>query len=293
MRKSSASGIVFNCVNVIIMLAIVVATVYPFLYILSYSFSTASRMTGGLMLFPEGFNLDSYRIALGNPAIVRSAVVSAERTILGPLVMIFITSMAAYCITRDEMIGVRYVRRFFVFTMYFSSGLIPSYMLVKNLGMIGSFWVYIIPSAVNVFSMILIKTYIESVPKSMEEAAIVDGANDFKLYWQVIFPVCTPVIAAVVLFSAVEQWNSFVDTQIYNTMYPKLYTLQYVLYQTLSGASSLSQVKSQAITGTQSFVSPQTLKMAITIITVIPIMFVYPFLQKHFTKGLLIGSVKG
>jgi putative aldouronate transport system permease protein len=274
----------------VLMVILIIFMIYPFLYILSYSFSEPVKITGGLMLWPKGFTLDSYLAVFEQPSLLRAIFISVSRTVLGPVVMIVVTSMAAYVLTRDDLIGVKFLRKFFVFTMYISSGLIPMYLLIKAVGLMGTFWVYIIPAAVSVFNMILIKTYIESLPKSLEEAAMIDGANDLVLYWKVIFPICTPVIAAVVLFTSVEQWNAFIDTQIYNVMNPENHTLQYLLYQTVSGAASLEEAKQsqKAVNFT-----PQTIKMAITIITVLPIACVYPFLQKHFAKGLLIGSIKG
>jgi putative aldouronate transport system permease protein len=145
---------------------------------------------------------------------------------------------------------------------------------------------------VSVFNLVLIKTYIEALPKELEEAAVVDGANDLRLFFQVIFPICTPVFAAVVLFECVNQWNAFMDTQIYNTMSPNLYSLQYVLYNTLNQFNTMEQLKEQGQTQIYA-ITPQTFKMAITIITVLPIACVYPFLQKYFIKGLLVGSIKG
>jgi putative aldouronate transport system permease protein len=290
MKTRTWSGTAFDLINTLVMIIIIIFTFYPFLYIINYSLSDPGLLTGGLLLYPKGLNFTSYAVALSDSAILDGIFISIARTIAGPVLMIMITSMAAYCLTRDELMGVRFFRKFFVLTMYFSSGLIPFYILVKTLGMTGTFWIYVIPGAVSVFNMILIKTYIEALPKSMEEAAVIDGANDFKLYWQVIFPICTPVIAAVVLFSAVDQWNSFFDTQIFNAMHPELFTLQYVLQQTLAGATTLEQVKDVSH---QMQATPQTLKMAITMITVLPILAVYPILQRHFTKGLLIGAIKG
>lgn len=290
MRTRTWSGLTFDIINFLVMIIIILFTFYPFLYIINYSLSKPGLLTGGILLYPKGLNFTSYVVALSDSTVLHGIVISIARTISGPAIMIMVTSMAAYCLTRDELMGVRFFRKFFVLTMYFSSGLIPTYILVRTLGLSGTFWIYVIPSAVSVFNMILIKTYIEALPKSMEEAAVIDGANDFHLFWKVIFPICTPVIAAVVLFSAVDQWNSFIDTQIYNAMNTELFPLQYVLYQTLAGANSLDEIKRN---NGQLAATPQTLKMAITIITVLPILAVYPLLQRHFTKGLLIGAIKG
>ncbi len=290
MRQRTTSSIIFDSCNIIFMALLFLIFTYPFIYIISYSFSEQSQISGGMILWPRGFTLDAYMLVFSNPSTLSGLFISMARTISGPVIMVFFTSMAAYCLTRNDLAGVRFFRRFFVFTLYFSSGLIPYYLMIKTLHLSGSFLVYIIPSAISVFNMILIKTYIESLPKELEESGFIDGANDIVIYWKIIFPICTPVIAAVVLFEAVGHWNSFVDTQLYNSMNRKLFTLQYVLYQTLSATTTMQGNHNNTHSRV---VSPQSLKMAITIITVIPITFVYPFLQRHFAKGLLIGSVKG
>jgi putative aldouronate transport system permease protein len=290
MYKRSISSIMFDSFNTVFLTLLAITMIFPFYYVLVFSLSNPSLLSGGLILWPKDFNLESYRIILDDQRVLRSAWISVARTISGPILMILISSMAAYVLTRDSMPGVRFFRKFFVLTMYVGAGLIPVYLLVKSLGLIGTFWIYIVPQAAAVYNMILIKTYIESIPKSLEEAALIDGANDFVLYWRIIFPACTPVIAATALFSAVGHWNDFMDTQIYNNMNPELYTLQYMLYQILSSAESLAQAKNVF---TKPVATPQSLKMAVTMITILPIALVYPFLQKHFAKGLLIGSIKG
>ncbi|RYI30394.1 carbohydrate ABC transporter permease [Bacillus infantis] len=288
MRNRTFGDVIFESFNYVFMIIIGIVTFFPFLYIVSYSLSDPNKLTGGLLLFPAGFSLDAYKIAFSDPAILKGIGISFLRTTIGPAVMVFFTSMAAYCLTREEFMGVKFFRKFFVFTMYFSSGLIPLYILAVNLKLSGTFWIYIIPLSVSVFNMVLIKTFIESLPKSLEEAARVDGANDFVLFWRVIFPICSPVIAAVVLFTAVMQWNMFIDTEIYNAMNPELFTLQYILYQTLSTTTNMENSKELI-----NHITPQGLKMAITVITVLPILFLYPFLQRYLAKGLMVGSIKG
>ncbi|UVI28451.1 carbohydrate ABC transporter permease [Paenibacillus spongiae] len=283
----------FEIANYLLLTVIGIMMFFPFLYIASYSLSEPSKLPQGLIMLPAGFTVEAYIRAFQDPAVFRSILISVGRTVLGPALMIFVTSMAAYCLTRNDFLGVRFWRKFFVFTMYFSSGLIPLYVLIVQLHLSKSFYVYIIPTAISVFSMILIKTYIESLPDSLEEAAVVDGANDLTVFWRVIFPLCLPVIAAMVLFSAVGQWNNFMDTQLYNAMNPELFTLQYVLYQTLSNANNASLMQSSAANPTANTVTPEGLKMAITMITVLPVMMIYPFLQRYFIKGMLVGSIKG
>ena len=289
MYQRSLASKTFDIFNVILLILIALTMIFPFYYILIYSVSNPGLLGGGMILLPKGFSMEAYRIILSDASILRSILISAIRTISGPLLMILVSSMAAFVLTKDTLPGVKFLRKFFVFTMYMGAGLVPAYILIKSLGMIGTFWVYIIPSAAAVFNMILIKTFIEGLPESLEEAAVMDGANDLTLFWKIIFPLCTPVIAATGLFSAVGHWNDFMDTQIYNNMNPELFTLQYKLFQTLASAESLAQAKNQ----TDVVMLPQSIKMAVTMVTVLPIAAVYPFLQKHFAKGLLIGAIKG
>ncbi|MBP1988817.1 carbohydrate ABC transporter permease [Paenibacillus eucommiae] len=292
MRGRSVSGTIFDSINHLFMLLILLVMMIPFVYVISYSLSTPSMLKGGIVLFPVGFTFDSYRKAFADPAVLKGVYISVARTTIGPAVMLLFTSMAAYVLTRAELAGVRFFRKFFVFTLYFSSGMIPMYLLMGYLNLKGTFLIYILPTAISVFNMVLIKTYIEGLPKELEEAAVVDGANNFQLFFKVIFPLCMPVFAAVVLFDCVNQWNAFIDTQIYNTMSPNLYPLQYVLYNTLNQINSLDQLREQGQTQ-MTAITPQTFKMAITVITVLPIACVYPFLQRFFIKGLLVGSIKG
>lgn len=290
MKKSTASK-AFDSINILGMLLLSVLMIFPFYYILVYSLSDSRLMSSGLVYWPIGVNIEAYQTILTDQRILRSALVSLARTLTGPALMILITSMAAFVLAHDKTPGVKVLRKYFVFTMYMGAGIIPVYLLIKTLGMIGTFWVYIIPQSVSVYNMVLIKTYIESIPDSLEEAARIDGANEFMAFWRVIFPVCMPVITATALFTAVGHWNDFIDTQFYNNMNPRLFTLQYMLYQVLASAESLAQAKSQAEFGR--VVLPQSLKMAVTVITVVPIAMVYPLVQRHFAKGLMIGAIKG
>lgn len=289
MIKRSAGDVIFDGANVVLMSFIFVIMAYPFLYVLSFSLSDPTRIAPGLIVYPAGFSWDAYASVLTNATIFRAILVSVFRTVLGPTLMIFITAMAAYCLTREDLKGVKWFRKFFVYTMYVSAGLIPTFLVIKNLHLTGTFWVYILPSSVAVFNMVLIKTFIESIPRSLEESAMIDGANDFYLFWRVLFPICTPVIAAVSLFSAVGQWNAFIDTQIYNTMHPRLFTLQYVLYQALTTPPmDLQELEEMRI-----MVTPKGLRMAMTVMTILPILAIYPVLQKYFTQGIMVGAIKG
>ncbi len=290
--KLSAMDRVFNSVNALLMLIIAVIMVYPFIYVFAYSFSEPARIGGGIVLIPKGFNIDAYVQAFSNRNIVNGIFISVLRTIIGPITLIIITSMAAFAISKPNLPGVKIFRKIFVLTMYFHAGIIPVYLLIKGLNLIGTFSVYIIPYMSNAFFMILIKTYMENLPSSLEEAAVIDGANDFVLFSRVVFPLCKPIIVAVLLFAGVGQWNMFMDTQLYNAMKTELFPLQYVLYQFLQGAIVSSREQAVELSRS-SKVSSKTLKMAITVINILPVIIIYPFVQKHFASGLMIGSIKG
>jgi len=284
---------VFDSFNVIIMIFIFIIMLYPFVYIISYSLSDPFKMKGGFIITPAGLNLSNYVACFKIRDILNGLFISVSRTIIGTVLMIFFNSMAAYSISRNDMLFVKFFRRYFVFTMYFSGGLIPVYLVMKSLHLTNSFWVYIIPSIVAVFNMVLIRIYIESLPIELQDAAIVDGANDFVLFHKVIFPLCRPVIAAVALFTAIGHWNAYLDTAIYNSMRRDLYSLQYVLYNFLSTTQRLQLEDFQFMQDTRVRLESKGLNMAITVITIFPIACVYPFAKKHFASGLLIGSIKG
>lgn len=289
--KKSRGEQLFDIINHLIMIFIFIVMVYPFLYVLNYSLSIPGRIRNPLLIVPAGINLEAYKIAFSDPSIYHAFFVSVARSTIGPLTMLIVTAMAGHALSYKELIAGRFFRLFFLFTMYFSAGIIPVYLLFKTLRLTGTFWVYIVPGMVNVFNLILIKTYIETIPRSLEESVLIDGGNEFDAFWKVIFPLCLPVNAAVVLFSCVGHWNSYIDTQLYAAMNQELHTMQYVLYNVLAVQmqQSLEEAKRRY---TETVVTSESLKMAITVITVIPIACVYPFLQRYFVSGLLIGSIK-
>lgn len=290
MKRLKPSDIIFNTLNTTFMVFILIIMVYPFWYVLSYSLSDTSRITGGMIFYPQGFSLDAFKVCLSNSDILNGFYISVARAVLGAGTMIIVSSMAAYILAKDNFMCIKGLRFFFLITMYFSGGLIPTYLVIKTLGLTGTFAVYILPGMANVFNMILIRTYIESLPNSLEESATIDGANDLVIFFKIILPLCIPVIAAVALFTFVGQWNSYIDTQIYNFKKPNLYPLQYILYNYMAAFTPTKEMAKQQANTMR--VTPQSVKMAITIITIVPIAFVYPFLQRYFISGILIGAVK-
>lgn len=285
--KRSIGDHIFDGINGLVMLLLVIITLYPFIYVLNYSISSGQTL-GSLLLLPHGFTLEAYTSLLKDSAVLRAFGISAARSLLGPAISLLITGMAAYALSIPELIHGKFFRTFFVMTMYVSAGIIPTYIFMKAYHLTNSFWVYIVPGSFSAFNMVLIRTYIESIPESLREAVYLDGGNDLQAYWYVIFRVCQPVNAAVFLFGVLGQWNSYLDTQMYNTMSQALYTLQYVLANALSSQTNIETLKASGGSGA----TAQALKMAITVITVLPVMCVYPSLQKHFTSGIMIGSVK-
>ncbi|MEA4890009.1 MAG: carbohydrate ABC transporter permease [Clostridiaceae bacterium] len=279
----------FDIFNVFIMILVFVMMVYPFWYVICYSLSDPSQTGGGLILWPRGMNADAYVQCFRNQDILNGFVISIARTIIGPFAMLLVSSMLAYVLTKNDLLGIKKIRKFCLFSMYLSGGLLPTYMVINSLRLTNSFWVYIIPGMTNVFFILLIRAYIESIPAGLEESALLDGAGYFKIYLKIITPLCMPVLAAVLLYSAVGQWNAYVDTQLYNYRNPGLYPLQYILYNYMV---SYTPTKQSLTTRNGRIVQPQTLKMAITVITSVPIVMLYPFLQKYFVSGLLVGAVK-
>ena len=290
MKRIKTGEQVFDFSNILFMLFILVIMAYPFWYVLCYSVSDPTQLKGGMIFYPKGLVFNAFRVCLSNPDIVSGAFISVSRTVIGAGAMIFITSMAAYALSKNELFGIKYLRILFIFTMYFSGGIIPTYMVVKALGLTGTFAVYVIPGLASVFNMILIRTYIESLPKSLEESALISGANEIIIFFRIIFPLCKPVIAAVALFASVGQWNAYIDTQLYNYKNSELYSLQYILFNYLAAYTPNREQAKQQVQ--MAAVPPQSIKMAITVITIVPIAFAYPFLQKYFVSGILIGSVK-
>jgi putative aldouronate transport system permease protein len=279
-----------------ILAIVLVVTFYPFWYILVYSLSDPARPKPGFLLLPAGFSLEAYAATLANNGILHAFFVSVARSVIGPVTSVAISMLVGYTLSRVDLPFRRPLSIYFIVTMYFGAGLIPVYLLIKSLGLINSFWLYIVPGFMNVYAMILLRTYIESLPGSLIESAYLDGANDLTIFSRIVVPLCIPVIAAVTLFSAVGHWNSYTDTLIYNSAKEELYTLQYVLVILVSSVAAsrgVDYINDLANNQHHAALSPMSVRMAITIITVIPISLIYPVLQRYFVKGILIGAVKG
>ena len=266
---------------------------YPFYYLIIYSLSNPALVTPGFMLLPRGTNLVAYSDLLTEKKIPQAFLVSIFRSLTGPAIMLAVTSMAAYVMSKRILFGYKIISRYIVFTMYISAGLIPYYQLIYNLGLAKSLLVYVVPGMMDVFSFILIRTYIENTPASLEESAMIDGAGYFQSFIRIVFPMCQPIIATVALFSIVFHWNAYTDTMFYNASDASLHTLSYVLMQFMK-ANTVSLETAQRNAALRA-VQPnmRMIQMAITVVTMLPIMLAYPALQKYFVKGIMIGAIKG
>ena len=267
----------------------VVVMLYPFLNVLAVSLNDPfDTMYGGITIFPRKFTLATYQMAFQDMTIYRAAGITLGRTVLGTLCSLFCTCLLGYLLSRKGFILSRFITVMMLITMYFSAGLIPGYMLLKYLGLLNTFWVYIIPSFFYGFNVIIIRTYMESLPDSLVESAMLDGAKEFTIFWRIVLPLAKPAVATVALFLAVGQWNSWFDTYLYA---PKLPTLQYELMKKIASISaSSSQVKPGQ--GETVNLTATAVRAVYTVIVTVPIVLVYPFVQKYFVTGMALGSVK-
>ena len=287
---------VFPLVNTVFLLRLMFITLYPVINTVAYSFNEGTdALRGNIGLLLRKFSLDSYKSILSDAAVYRAAWISASKTVLITLLNLFWTSMLAYALSRKEFVLRKFITLIMVLTMYINAGLIPNYLLIsKTLHLSNKYLVYIIPTMFSCFNMIVIRTYIAGLPEALVESARIDGAGDLRIFWQIIFPLCKPVLATVALFVAVGSWNSWFDTYLYVGGKKDLYTLQYLLKMKLATTqASANAAKSTAeAMSTLGQTTPITIRCAITVIAAVPIIIVYPFLQKYFVTGIALGSVK-
>jgi len=297
-NKIRPGEIVFQVILYLIFTLLTLICIYPFYYILIYSLSDpAEALKNNVTFLPVGFTLDNYIRVFSLPGIFSSAVVSLSRTFLGTTLATFFTTMFAFVLTRKDMIFRKFIYRMTVATIYLSPGLIPWYITMKNLGLKDNFLLYILPYIIGAFNLILVKTYMEQLPVELQEAAEIDGAHVFMIFTKIIFPICKPVLAATVLFSAVFHWNAWTDN-FYLVGKANLQTLQLTLLNYLREADNIARAMTdgtslQSIQSVKKTLTPTSIRMTLTMVVTLPILLVYPFLQKYFVKGLLIGSVKG
>lgn len=300
-RRTSLGNFIFDAIIFIVLAFVVVVTVYPFWNTIAISLNNGlDSLKGGIKLWPRQFTLQNYKNLFTTTRIRDAAVISVTRTVLQTVLSVFCTSLLAYALSRKEFVLRKPLTTIIVISMYVNAGLIPGYMLIKNLHLLGKYSVYIIPCLVDVFNFILVRTYINGLPDSFVESARIDGANEFRIFIQIIMPLIVPSIAMICLFTAVGAWNSWFDTYLYASNKPKLHSLQYVLMSILqasqNNSTSAADANSMAVAASSgaanSMSTPISTRSAITIVATLPILIVYPFVQKYFVVGMTIGGVK-
>lgn len=297
-RHAGSGEIAFSAGNYLLMLVFTLLCIFPFYYLFINTISDNTLVSKGLItFFPKGIHFANYKKIFEIRGLVNSLMISVARTVLGTFLTLFGTTFLGYAFSRKELWHRTWCYRFVIVTMYFNAGIIPWYINMKNLGLTNNFLAYIIPGIVSPFSLVLFKTYVESMPPSLEESAQLDGAGYMKRYFHLIIPLCKPIIATLAVFSAVGQWNSFTDTLFLMTD-TKLYSLQYTLSQYLNESNALAESLRQAASdGMQvnlsAVLTPTSVKMTVSMVAVIPILLVYPFFQRYFVNGIMIGAVKG
>jgi len=285
----------FHTVNSTLLIVFTIACIYPFYYIFIYSISDPIMAAKGITLWPAGFTLSNYEQTLQLKNIYNAFFISSARAVIGTIVTVLCCSFFAYILTKEQMYLRKLIYRAVVITLYLNAGLIPWYITMKELGLKNNFLLYILPAAIIGFYIILVKTFVEQLPPALEESAAIDGAGYLKIFNKIIFPLSMPIIATIAVFSAVNQWNSWTDN-FFLVSSANLQTLQLTLLNFLRESESLAQMAkmgniNQSATAIR--ITPTAVKMTITMIVTLPILFVYPFLQKYFVKGIMLGAVKG
>ena len=294
--KTSLSSKIFDKFNLIFLLIIAFICAYPFYYIFLISISDFNAAIRGQVVFwPVNPSFVAYRQLLLQPEVYRAFFVSASRAVVGTIITVICSSYLAYVITRNDLPFKKIIYRYVIITMYVSAGLIPWYMTMRAIGLQNNFLLYVLPTAIGPFYVILVKTYIEQLPQEVEESAKMDGAGTFTIFFKIIMPLSVPILATIAIFSAVFQWNSWQDN-LFLVSRRELTTLQLLLFNYLNNTMAMgdvSNMRAMDLVGTARNMTPMTLRMAMSVITVFPILFVYPLMQKYFVKGIVLGAVKG
>jgi multiple sugar transport system permease protein/putative aldouronate transport system permease protein len=296
-HRQSAGDMIFRILNDAFFILFTLICIFPFYYLLINTISDNELVRiGAVNWYPRGIHFNNYIALLRVNDLATSALVTVARTVLGTGLMVLASAFVGYLVTKKAMFGRKVIYRMIVITMYFNAGLIPWYLNMSMLGLTNNFWGYIIPSILSPFNIILVKTYMESIPAELEESATMDGAGYFAVFRSIMFPLSKPILATIAVFGAVGHWNSFTDSIILMLGEPKLYTLQHRLYIYLNKNSNLGAIMTtdQVDQGMiNASLNQRTISLTVSMITIIPILLVYPFMQRYFQNGLMLGAVKG
>lgn len=297
--RAEKGAVPFNIVNYLIFALLAFICGYPFYYLIVNSISSNEMSAlGQIRWLPQQIHVGNYLQVFELQGLPRAAVISVARTVIGTVATVLASAYLGFMFTQQRLWKRQFWYRAVVITMYFNAGLIPIFIIIKSLGLTNSFWVYILPMVVQPFNIILVKTFVESMPPELQEAAEMDGASILQIFFRVYLPNMTPILATIAIFSAVAQWNSFQDTLIYITD-QSLYTLQFLLYTYINQADSLAQSAQQAggnlgaIAGAATTQTATSIRTTVAVVVVLPILFIYPMFQRYFVKGIMLGAVKG
>ena len=298
-EKRSVNDIIFDILNYAFFIIFTLICVFPFYYLFINTISDNGLVSKGLVNFyPRGLHIKNYIALKDVNGLGMSFIVTLARTVIGTIVSTVASGFVGYLVTKKEMWHRKIFYRFMIITMYFSAGLIPWFTTMQMLGLTNTFWAYIIPGIVSVYNIIMVKTYIESIPTELEESASIDGASYMTIFVKIIWPLSKPILATIAIWCAVGHWNSFQGSLVLMSGAPKLKTLQERLYIYLNQSSNLAASMGTATTGLsetqrQQMLNTKSIQYTVAMVTAIPILCVYPFMQKYFVKGLMLGAVKG
>ena len=298
-EKRSVNDIIFDILNYAFFIIFTLICVFPFYYLFINTISDNGLVSKGLVNFyPRGLHIKNYIALKDVNGLGMSFIVTLARTVIGTIVSTVASGFVGYLVTKKEMWHRKIFYRFMIITMYFSAGLIPWFTTMQMLGLTNTFWAYIIPGIVSVYNIIMVKTYIESIPAELEESASIDGASYMTIFVKIIWPLSKPILATIAIWCADGHWNSFQDSLVLMSGAPKLKTLQERLYIYLNQSSNLAASMGTATTGLsetqrQQMLNTKSIQYTVAMVTAIPILCVYPFMQKYFVKGLMLGAVKG
>lgn len=292
--KRTIAGTIFDILNGIFLAIFVFLVIYPFINLLALSFNDGmDAVKGGIYFWPRKFSLASYKFILNHPTLIRATTVSIMRVVVGTFTGVLGSALLGYIVSCRHFVGRKFMRILFIITMYFSGGLIPYYLLILKLGLSNTFHVYWIPSIFSAYYMLLISSYLQNIPESLIESARIDGANELRIFLQIVIPLAKPVLACIAVYVGVAQWNSWFDVSLFSKD-GKWDNLQIILRRLLVQAQALQTImEQQRLYEEMRRIAPQTVRAAVTMVVTIPIIFIYPYFQKYFISGITIGAVKG
>ncbi|MFS0727538.1 carbohydrate ABC transporter permease [Paenibacillus sp. 1P07SE] len=295
-KDDSLGSRLFEYFNMLLMVFLIIVTGYPILHILAVSLSDPIiSARGEVSIFPKGFTLDSYKIIWAAGTVPRAFVNSIIYTVFGTLVNMLLTIMIAYALSKKRLVFRGFYMKMVIVTMFFGGGLIPTFLVVRGLGMYDTIWALILPGAISVFNMIILRAFFEQIPAEVEESAFVDGANDFTVLFRIVIPLSMAAIATITLFYLVSQWNSYLPALIYlkdAAKFPLTYVLRDIVIQGLM-AREMAEAGEMDLTNAAHYMQAENIKYSTLFVSIFPMLIVYPYLQKYFVKGIIVGSLKG